>query len=133
MQANEYPVLGEIALTPGSLLRVEDGRGLVIYVWEGELWITQEGERRDHYVGAGEWLRLDRDGATIAQALDRTHVSLTAPQPEHYAGRILLAKAGTVMPVELYPAAKTESLADRLRRTWALLFAPRSRPTSAAL
>lgn len=133
MQAIEYPVLGEIALTSGSLLRVEDGRGVVLYVWEGELWITQEGERRDHYLSAGDWLRLDRDGAAIAQALDRTHMSLTAPQPEHYARRIALARAGTVMPLELYPAGRAESLAERLRRTWAQLFAPRSRPTSAAL
>lgn len=134
MQANEYLVHGSIAMTRGSLLRIEDGRDLLIYVWEGSVWLTQEGDLRDRYVGPGEWFRLDRNGAAIAYAMRRTTMSLTAPEPERYARRIVHAKAGSSMPVELYSAAGARlPFAARLRRMWADLFNPHARPTSAAL
>jgi Protein of unknown function (DUF2917) len=105
---NEYVVRsGSLAMTRGSLLRVEDGRELLIYVSEGALWLTQERDRRDRYLRAGEWFRLDRDGVAIAQATRRSTVTLTAPE--------------------------RASLAARVRRLWAGLFAPHARPTTASL
>lgn len=134
MQASEFLVHGSIAMTRGSLLRVEDGRDLLIYVWDGSLWVTQEGDARDYYIGAGEWFRVDRNGAALAYSLKRTVVSLTAPEPEGYAQRIVLAKAGTAALVELYSGAGARvPLAARLRRMWANLFNPHARPTGAAL
>jgi hypothetical protein len=112
----EYVVQGGLAMTRGSLLRIEDGRGLLLYVWEGELWLTQEGERRDTYLAAGGWFRLERDGNAVAQALSRTVVSITAPTPEHYAQRIALTRAGTDTPVEIHSAEKARpSFATRLQ------------------
>jgi hypothetical protein len=134
MEANEYLVHGSIAMSRGSLLRIEDGRDLLLYVWDGSVWLTQEGDTRDRYVGAGEWFRLDRNGTAIAYSLRRTVMSLTAPEPELYARRIVLAKAGSAMPVELYSAHGARvPLGARLRRMWAELFGPHARPTSAAL
>ena len=103
---NEYLVQGALSMTRGSTLRVEDGRDLLLYVWEGSLWLTQEGERRDRHLEAGSWFRLDRDGVAIASSLERTTLTITAPQPELYAERIALTKAGSATPVELYSAAK---------------------------
>ena len=77
---------------------------MLIYVWEGELWLTQEGDRRDRYLGPGGCFRLDRDGVTLAQAIERSTVSLTAPQPELYAKRLAMTKAGAGIQVELYSA-----------------------------
>jgi hypothetical protein len=122
----EYVVHGSLAMTRGSVLRVEDGCDLLIYVWEGSLWLTQERDRRDRYLGAGDWFRLDRDGVAIAQATRRSTVTLTAPAPELYARRIALAKAGTGISTELYSAAKG-------RRFWTGWFAPHARPTTASL
>src|SRR5688572_30947027 len=82
MNANEYLVEGSIPMTRGSILRVEDGRDLTLYVWEGAVWLTQEGDLRDRYVGPGEWFRLDRDGVAVAHATQRTVMSVTAPIPE---------------------------------------------------
>jgi hypothetical protein len=102
---NEYLVKGSLAMTRGSLLRIEDGAGLMVYVWEGRLWLTQERERRDRWLKPGDWFRLDRDGATVAQALERAAVTITAPAPELYAKRIALTRAGTASPVELYSSS----------------------------
>jgi hypothetical protein len=134
----EFIVQGSLGLTRGSLLRIEDGRDILIYVWEGEIWLTEEGERRDRMLRAGEWHRLERRGAAIGYALRRSVLTLTAPQPEYYAGRIVLVKAGTAAPLELYSATKARmpwiaGIGARLRRLWAGAFEPHSRPTTAAL
>lgn len=120
MGVNEYLVKGDLSMSRGSLLRIEDGRDLVLYVWEGALWLTQEGDRRDRYLEAGQGFRLDRQGVAVAHATRRTVMSLTAPEPELYARRIVLAKAGTAAPVELYSAAKAPaSIGARFTRFWA--------------
>lgn len=131
----EYIVQGSLGLTRGSLLRVEDGQDLLVYVWEGELWLTEEGERTDRILRAGEWYRLERNGAAVGYALDRSTVTLTATEPELYARRIVLVKAGSSTPVELYNAARERgwNLGARARRLWSALFMPQARPTTAAL
>lgn len=129
---NEYLVQGSIAMTRGSVLRVEDGRELVLYVWEGAVWLTQEGDVRDRHVGAGEWFRLDRHGVAIAHATQRTVMTVTAPTPELYAKRIVLARAGSAVPVELYSAAKAPAtLGARLHRFWPDLSFLRGKSASA--
>ena len=134
----EFIVQGSLGLTRGSLLRIEDGRDMLVYVWEGEIWLTEERERRDRVLRAGEWHRLERQGTAIGYALRRSVLTLTAPEPEYYAKRIVLVKAGAPTPLELYNATRVRMpwIADvgaRLRRLWAGMFAPHSRPTTAAL
>jgi hypothetical protein len=131
----EYIVQGSLGLTRGSLLRIEDGQDILVYVWEGEVWLTEEGERHDRIVGPGEWYRLERNGATVAYALKRSTVTLTAPEPRYYARRLVLARAGSAAPVELYSAARDRGrgIGARLRRLWSALLAPQARPTAAAL
>jgi hypothetical protein len=131
----EYLVQGSLNLEHGSILRVEDGQRVLIYVWEGELWLTEDGERQDRFLRRGEWHRLERGGAAIGTALRRSVVTLTAPEPEGFARRIVLQKAGGKGRVELYNAAQERALDLRIRlhRAWAALFAPRALPTSGAL
>lgn len=131
----EYIVKGSLGLTRGSMLRIEDGRDILVYVWEGEIWLTEERDRKDRLLKAGEWHRLERQGAAIGYALERSLVTLTAPEPSQYARRIVLIKAGTDTPVELYNSARERAVgfAARLRMVWLRLFAPHARPTTAAL
>jgi hypothetical protein len=134
----EYMVQGSLGLTRGSMLRIEDGRDILLYVWEGEIWLTEERERRDRILKAGDWHRLERKGAAIGYALERSVVTLTSPESAQYARRILLVNAGGAAPVELYSASRERvhwlvQMAARLRRRWAGLFAPYSRPTTASL
>ena len=49
-----YMVRGATGLPRGSLLLIEHGKGVQIELWDGELWITQEGDSRDHVVGPGD-------------------------------------------------------------------------------
>lgn len=135
---DEYIVQGSVGMTRGSMIRVDDGRDILIYVWEGEVWLTQDRDRRDHMLRAGDWFRLERNGSAIVYSLRRTVLTMTAPEPEHYARRIMLFRAGSSVPRVLYSSrnARIGRLGHFLagaRRTWANLFAPHSRPTSASL
>jgi hypothetical protein len=122
----EYLVQGSLNLTRSSVLRIEDGRDLLIYVWEGELWVTEERERGDRILRRGEWHRVARDGAALCYALQRSVLTLTAPRPDSYAHRILVQRAGTVAPEELYSAARERgwSFRVRLARLFGGLFRP---------
>jgi hypothetical protein len=99
---DEYVVQGSIGMPRGGSLRIDDGCGILIYVWEGELWLTQEGSRKDHMLGAGSSFRLDRDGAAIALSFRRSVVTLTSPEPECRARRIALIKSAKAPPIVLH-------------------------------
>jgi hypothetical protein len=64
------------ALARGMLLRIANGRGKTVSVSSGSLWITQEGDRRDHHVGPGGSFRIDTPGLTLISALRRSVISL---------------------------------------------------------
>ena len=106
----EHLVQGSLRLARGNPLRIEDGRGMLVYVWSGGVWITQEGDRRDYYVGPGGWLRIESGGLTLVSALGDSAVALTLPD-----------------------RANVEPLLARLMRRWVGWFAPHARPTTAAL
>jgi len=49
--------------------------------------ITQDGDRADHIVGAGDSFRVDRDGSVIVQATRPARVAIESPTdgaPEHW-------------------------------------------------
>jgi hypothetical protein len=87
MQSTRREIMDEflpkdpIGIPRGSVLRIEGGAGVLVHVWEGELWLTQEGSRKDHLLGAGQSFRVERNGATLAQAFRRSVISLTPPAP----------------------------------------------------
>jgi hypothetical protein len=129
----EYLVQGNLPLVRGSMLRIEDGREMLVYVWSGSLWITQEGDGRDRHVGTGGWFRITTPGLTLISALGRSAVSLTSPH-EAYAERIDLVRAGTGSVETLFAApSRLSALRARLAKTWSAWFTPQARPTTAAL
>lgn len=103
MSSSKHIVLDQLVLARGSSLRIEDGPGITFRVRWGGVWITQEGDPRDHYLAAGETFRLDRAGSTLLTVLHRACVDATAPQSERYARRILLWPAGGSHYIDLYP------------------------------
>jgi hypothetical protein len=68
-----------IGLPRGRTLRIEDASGTLLHVWEGEVWVTQEGSTKDHVLIAGQSFRLDRDGMALVQSFRRSIVSLARP------------------------------------------------------
>ena len=127
-----------IAMTRGTLVRIEDGKGTQVHVWDGELWITQEGDRHDHLVKAGESFELKHDGATVINALRRGVVTVTTLASAHFAKRITLTPPGTSVPRVLYDGAEAPGgwlgrLRQRLTRAWVNAYARRSTPTTGTL
>jgi DUF2917 family protein len=106
-----YLVHGGMGMERGATARIDDGRGILVYVWEGELWVTQEGDARDHFVSPGRWFRIERDGTALLYAMRHTHATLTAPTPNNYARRITLAPAGGAPERVLYDGRSE-------RRSW---------------
>lgn len=122
-----YLVHGGIGLGRGSLARIDDGRGMLVYLWDGEVHITQEGDPRDHFVRRGGSFRLERNGTALVYAVRGSALALSAPVPAFYARRITVAVPGRPARV-IY-----ERAGQRLLRFWASLYARHSLPTTAAL
>jgi hypothetical protein len=128
-QMDGYLVHGGMDMARGSTVRIEDGAGILVYVWEGELWVTQEGDSRDHFVTPGRWFSLERDGVSLLYATRRTHATLTAPTPANYARLITQTPAGTATPRVLYEASRARrSWLDSLRYRWRFLEKSRFNP-----
>jgi len=135
-----YRIAGRIAqasigMARGKLLRVEDGRGIEVAVVYGSVWITQHRDPNDICLGTGESFRIDRDGATVIDALRPSLVALTPPAPQAGVLRVSMVAAGA-NPVELFDTGasrKSGRLDAWLERFWVRLFVPSARPTTAAL
>ena len=81
-----YIVYGGMQMTRGSLARIEDGRGILLSVWDGGLWITEEGNHRDYYIRAGERFQLQREGVTLAYAMQDANFTVAAPAAARWMG-----------------------------------------------
>jgi Protein of unknown function (DUF2917) len=131
---DSYIVHGWTGMARGSLARIEDGKGLLLYVWNGELWITQEGDRRDYLVKARSGFRLDREGVTVLYATRRSVLAISAPMPAYYAKRITMALPG--VPRVIYdraqePGGWLHGVRHRLSRLWINSYTRYSNPTAA--
>ena len=69
----ESPVL---ALEPGQVVTLDDAAGVRIRATEGIVWVTYEDSLKDVILGPGETLVVARNGRTVVQALQPTHVAL---------------------------------------------------------
>jgi hypothetical protein len=108
-----------------------------IELWDGELWITQEGDTRDYVIGPGSSFRLGHEGIVLANVFKPGRVTLTAPVPAHYAERVVLTVAGSA-PRVLYERSRERGgwlagLGHRIARSWTNLNARQSQSTTAAL
>lgn len=59
-----------------------------VHVWEGAVWITQDGDQRDYYVPARGSFTLTRDGLSLISALGRASIALASPYEADAAARI---------------------------------------------
>lgn len=69
----EAPVL---SLEPGQVVTLDDAAGVRIRSTSGAVWVTYEDSVKDLIVGPGETLVVARNGRTVVQALQPTHVAL---------------------------------------------------------
>ncbi len=66
-------------LEQGGLLRLGGVAGVVIGCTRGVLWITEEGDPRDHVLIAGERHRVHGRGLVVAEALRDSALWLCRP------------------------------------------------------
>ena len=101
-----YVVQGGIRMTRGGSVRIDDGAGVLVHVEQGEVWITQEGDHRDHIIGAasGRWFRLERDGVVFLDAMGDARLTLSAPTPDNYARLVTVKPAPSAAPRVIYDA-----------------------------
>ena len=123
----ERIVQRSLGMPRGSMLRIDDGAGVTVYVLQGQLWITEEGNLKDHLVETGQWFRVRRGGTALAHALRRSVVGLSTPDARMTARSIALTRPGSAVPAVLHRRAR-ESFGDVLRRMKDAVLAPLSRP-----
>src|SRR5215213_1070072 len=117
MERHEYVVQGNL-----DLVRIEDGRGMLVRVTSGGVWITEEGDQRDRFVTAGGLFRVVSSGVTLIAAMSRSTIALSSPHEHGFARRIDLVRANLLA-----------RLRARMMTKWKGLYVPGARPTSAAL
>jgi hypothetical protein len=122
MDRHEYIVQGNLDLVRGNMVRIEDGRGMMVRVVSGSVWITEEGDPRDRFVTAGRYVRIVSSGVTLLSAFSRSSIALTSPYERGFAKRIDLVRVGRL--------ARWRA---RMMRAWKSWFVPGARPTTAAL
>ena len=104
----EHVLRGNIRLERGGCVRIQGGSGTLVRVHSGAVWITEEGDPRDHFVPAGERFNVASNRLTLVSALGAQQTSRCA-------------------------RPRKRSLAARLARAWRSWFVPGARPTTAAL
>jgi hypothetical protein len=58
-----------VSLEAGQVLTLEDAAGFRIQARTGTVWVTEEDDPRDHIIGPGDALVIERPGRTVVQAL----------------------------------------------------------------
>jgi hypothetical protein len=92
------PRYSPIALKARTLHRIVDGAGLTILCLKGAIWVTQQNDRCDTVLRAGETFTLDRPGLAVLYALNSacaTILSRKEPPPAERAALPGRADAST--------------------------------------
>jgi hypothetical protein len=71
----------ELRLESRQILRLRDASGTRVQCLKGALWITQDRDPEDHFIGAGDALTLDRPGLVLIHAIEPAGLVLTEPAP----------------------------------------------------
>ena len=74
--------IARLALKQRDTLTLEAARGALVRCLEGLVWITQDGDRADYIVAAGDSFRVDRDGSVIVQATRPARVAIESPRED---------------------------------------------------
>lgn len=88
MSPGAFPGNGAMRIEEGRVLLIEDGRGTLVHVAEGCVWLTQEGDPRDRVLGAGESFSITRDGRTVISALEASMIGVASPLRKSFAAAV---------------------------------------------
>ena len=96
-----------VRLNPDNNFQVHDARGSCIHVHWGDLWITQEGDLKDHIVKTGESFAISNSGTTFLSAMNEAGVSVMEKCSE--TAIAAATKIGTLVPSAIRTTAETSA------------------------
>lgn len=70
-----------LRLGAGEMFSLQAAPGQCLVVFDGKVWITQEGDPADHVIGAGQSFACDRHGHALVEALEPTRLAVLADAP----------------------------------------------------
>jgi hypothetical protein len=65
-----------VRLGAEQLFSIDGAAGRCLVVFQGKVWITQEGDLRDHVVQSGESFSFDRAGLALVEALEPSSLAV---------------------------------------------------------
>ena len=107
MAESDDVVQGRVQLRRRSLMRIPDARGTRLDVRHGRVWITEAGDPRDYFLGAGEQFQFTGPGTALVSALEASVVLLASSPASRLAERIGLIRAGTDIIEPLAPSPRS--------------------------
>lgn len=72
-----------VAIKKQQSMPILSGPGTQILVLMGCVWVTQEGDARDHVLSSGEAMVLSKTGLALVMALEGSMVSVVKPEKSH--------------------------------------------------
>jgi len=76
MTASSHPALTR--LDTGQVLKIRDGKGQTLAVFDGLVWVTQDGDPRDAFIAKGDAFTFDRQGLAIVEAMKESRFAVLA-------------------------------------------------------
>jgi len=75
-----HPALAR--LDAGQFMKIRDGKGQILAVFDGLVWVTQDGDPRDAFVAKGGVFTFDRPGLAIVEAVKESRLAVLATAAE---------------------------------------------------
>ena len=75
-----HPALAR--LDAGQFMKIQDGKGQMLAVFDGLVWVTQDGDPRDAFVAKGGVFTFDRPGLAIVEAVKESRLAVLATAEE---------------------------------------------------
>jgi len=80
-----HPALAR--LDAGQFMKIQDGKGQILAVFDGLVWVTQDGDPRDAFVAKGGVFTFDRPGLALVEAVKESRLAVLATAAEDGAKR----------------------------------------------
>ncbi|MFM9887337.1 MAG: DUF2917 domain-containing protein [Burkholderiales bacterium] len=120
---DEHILHEDLIISRDAMMHVTHGKGLLIFVRMGTVWITQERDPLDKVLGPGQWFRLDREGLAVIGALHGASVTISASLGLAPKWRMTIVPPLARRAVgTLRPALRPGFLVDRFWAWWSRLY-----------
>jgi hypothetical protein len=82
-------------LAPSEVVALDGARGATLRVTRGRVWLTQHGDTRDIFLGAGDAFTIERGGRTVVEAQEAATLCVPARYIDPVRSRAVQSSFGT--------------------------------------